>query len=131
LAAESPGPQGSSTLALNDVVLPPPAGTDSAMEMQPAMRGMDHSMHGMQHGTPGNGPGANADLSAPRWTPTSIPSTAAVTYTCPMHKDVVSSQPGTCPKCGMKLVPKAPATQPVGAGADKPAGHVHDHGAHE
>ena len=24
-------------------------------------------------------------------------------YTCPMHPDVVSHQPGTCPKCGMKL----------------------------
>ena len=27
-------------------------------------------------------------------------------YTCPMHPEVVSSGPGTCPKCGMKLVPK-------------------------
>ena len=28
-------------------------------------------------------------------------------YTCPMpaHADVVSDQPGNCPKCGMKLVP--------------------------
>ncbi|MDB5319221.1 MAG: hypothetical protein JWN40_852 [Phycisphaerales bacterium] len=134
LAAESPGPQGSSTLALNDVALPAAAGTDSAMEMQPGMagmRGMDHSMHGMQHGTPVTRPGANADLSAPRWTPMTMPATSAVIYTCPMHKEVVSSQPGRCPKCGMKLVPKGPATQPAGAGSDKPAGHVHDHGAHE
>jgi FtsP/CotA-like multicopper oxidase with cupredoxin domain len=29
-------------------------------------------------------------------------------YTCPMHHDVVSSQPGDCPKCGMALVPKGP-----------------------
>lgn len=30
-------------------------------------------------------------------------------YTCPMHKDVITSKPGTCPKCGMKLVAmKAP-----------------------
>jgi hypothetical protein len=29
-----------------------------------------------------------------------------VVYTCPMHPEVVSSAPGTCPKCGMKLVPK-------------------------
>jgi hypothetical protein len=25
---------------------------------------------------------------------------------CPMHPEVVSSTPGTCPKCGMQLVPK-------------------------
>ena len=30
-----------------------------------------------------------------------------VTYTCPMHPEVVSSQPGTCPKCGMLLVRRA------------------------
>ena len=29
-----------------------------------------------------------------------------VTYVCPMHPDVSSSAPGTCPKCNMKLVPK-------------------------
>ena len=28
-----------------------------------------------------------------------------VTYTCPMHPEVVSNTPGNCPKCGMKLVP--------------------------
>jgi putative intracellular protease/amidase len=27
----------------------------------------------------------------------------AASYVCPMHPDVVSSQPGTCPKCGMAL----------------------------
>lgn len=33
------------------------------------------------------------------------------TYTCPMHPEVVSDQPGKCPKCGMNLVP-----------AEKPSG---------
>jgi len=27
-------------------------------------------------------------------------------YTCSMHRDVVQDGPGTCPKCGMELVPK-------------------------
>lgn len=25
-------------------------------------------------------------------------------YTCPMHPDVISDEPGTCPECGMELV---------------------------
>lgn len=29
-----------------------------------------------------------------------------MTYTCPMHPDVESGQPGRCPKCSMALVPK-------------------------
>lgn len=28
-------------------------------------------------------------------------------YTCPMHSDVVRSEPGKCPKCGMALVPRS------------------------
>jgi FtsP/CotA-like multicopper oxidase with cupredoxin domain len=31
----------------------------------------------------------------------------AVVYTCPMHPEVVSEEPGTCPKCGMKLLATA------------------------
>ncbi len=27
-------------------------------------------------------------------------------YTCPMHPEVQQSEPGDCPKCGMKLVEK-------------------------
>ncbi len=27
-------------------------------------------------------------------------------YTCPMHPEVQTDQPGNCPKCGMKLVEK-------------------------
>ena len=29
---------------------------------------------------------------------------AAGLYVCPMHPDVTSDKPGTCPKCGMALV---------------------------
>ncbi len=30
----------------------------------------------------------------------------AITYTCPMHPEIVSDRPGKCPKCGMDLVEK-------------------------
>jgi FtsP/CotA-like multicopper oxidase with cupredoxin domain len=30
--------------------------------------------------------------------------TTASAYVCPMHPEVTSAEPGTCPKCGMKLV---------------------------
>lgn len=32
-----------------------------------------------------------------------------VTYTCPMHPEVISNKPGECPKCGMDLVKMEPA----------------------
>ena len=32
------------------------------------------------------------------------------TYTCPMHTDVASDQPGRCPQCGMNLVPRKEET---------------------
>jgi len=27
-----------------------------------------------------------------------------IIYTCPMHSEIISDKPGTCPKCGMELV---------------------------
>jgi hypothetical protein len=128
-AAESPLPPRSQTLALNDgAPLPNPA-TNPA-ELMPEMGKAGHDMAGMQHGhdmagmkhvPPATQPGENAAISAPRWTPTTVtttgPATAPTLYTCKMHPEVISNQPGKCPKCGMNLLPKQD-------------GMRHDHGAH-
>ena len=45
------------------------------------------------HGAPASA--TREDKEAQRWT-------------CPMHPEVMQSQPGNCPKCGMKLVPATP-----------------------
>jgi FtsP/CotA-like multicopper oxidase with cupredoxin domain len=45
----------------------------------------------------------------------------ATSYTCPMHPQVVSDEPGHCPDCGMKLVPAQLVAQ---------AGSGHGHGGH-
>jgi Cu+-exporting ATPase len=42
---------------------------------------------------------------APEAAPEPMP-TAAREYTCPMHPEVVRTEPGACPKCGMALEPK-------------------------
>jgi hypothetical protein len=34
-------------------------------------------------------------------------------YVCPMHEDVTSKKPGTCPKCKMKLVKKPIVQEPT------------------
>ena len=48
----------------------------------------DHSQHGASAGSQQGQPAA------------------AAVYSCPMHPDVTSDKPGTCPKCGMALVKK-------------------------
>ena len=40
--------------------------------------------------------------------PVTSSSNADTLYTCPMHPEVISHEPGKCPKCGMTLVPKKP-----------------------
>jgi FtsP/CotA-like multicopper oxidase with cupredoxin domain len=53
----------------------------------------------------------------------------ASAWTCPMHPEVLSTEPGTCPICGMKLVAAGPADAVPPAGtADHGGGHAHDSG---
>jgi FtsP/CotA-like multicopper oxidase with cupredoxin domain len=48
------------------------------------------------------------------------PDAGPVVYACPMHPEVIRDHPGSCPKCGMKLLPAAPSMQ-----------HAHHAGEHE
>jgi heavy metal-binding protein len=49
----------------------------------------------------------HAPAAQPAQTPNDEPRQQTTIYTCPMHPEVTSSKPGTCPKCGMTLVRKA------------------------
>jgi Cu+-exporting ATPase len=39
------------------------------------------------------------------------PSPAGTLWTCPMHPEIVRSEPGTCPICGMALEPRVPTLE--------------------
>lgn len=56
--------------------------------------------HSHEHSAPATAPVAETEDEGKR---------EPTVYTCPMHPEVVSNQPGKCPKCGMKLVPKQPS----------------------
>lgn len=56
-----------------------------------------------------------------------------VTYTCPMHPEVVADKPGKCPKCGMPLVAQAMRGKDLMVTSNKPqaaSGGGHDHTEH-
>jgi FtsP/CotA-like multicopper oxidase with cupredoxin domain len=60
--------------------------------------------------------------------PAAMPADAGpVTYACPMHPEVVSQEPGRCPKCGMKLLAAASVPKPAAAAA---AAAMEEHGGH-
>jgi FtsP/CotA-like multicopper oxidase with cupredoxin domain len=53
---------------------------------------------------------------------------AALTYACPMHPEVTATEPGTCPTCGMKLVPSDAPLAPAAQPGQGEAHGGHDHG---
>ena len=52
---------------------------------------------------------------------------AAAAYTCPMHPAVVSEEPGHCPECGMKLLPRQLVAEAGGGETE----HGHGGEAHD
>src|ERR671910_649152 len=52
---------------------------------------------------------------------------APTVYSCPMHPEVVSEEPGHCPKCGMKLLPSELL---AGATGHEDEGHAHEPETH-
>ncbi|BFL86195.1 hypothetical protein LFREDSHE_46450 [Shewanella baltica] len=60
--------------------------------------------------------------------PKNNPLNQVKTYTCPMHPEVLSHEPGRCPKCNMFLVEKLDAANPA---AEHAQHQVADHQASE
>ena len=97
---------------------PAPAFRDGPAQGRAAAPAMDHSGHGQAPSGESNKAaspamnhsqhGQTTPAAQPR-NENSKPSKAPATtnlYACPMHPEVTSDQPGTCPKCGMALVKK-------------------------
>jgi hypothetical protein len=71
---------------------PPPPGQYRGILPKPGRGSGSHGGHGSR--------------SSRGTSPVAGTSRAGGTFTCPMHPEVVSKQPGACPKCGMTLVPR-------------------------
>lgn len=68
--------------------------------------------HPADPATPGTSREADAPAPAPDPSspaPEPGPPAAANRHVCPMHPEVVSNEPGRCPKCGMRLQEEKPA----------------------
>lgn len=100
---EPPGPGHPAFADSGSVEFTPPP-NPFAMPLEPVQGDAGAAGHEM-----GDMPGMKHDAGQPQH--------GAVEYVCPMHPDVRSSEPGKCPKCGMKLVPDKDGDQHEKGGA--------------
>jgi hypothetical protein len=84
------------------VVAPAPQPTK---DMSPHEHDHQAKSSGMDMNMP-SGPTPGTDGGTPT---SSATDAGTAVYTCPMHPEVRQQGPGQCPKCGMTLVPAAPA----------------------
>ena len=80
--------------------------TQSPVAAPEASGPVPRHVHGTQHGAKlPEVPGQTQIAPAPA---TVLPAEqeTGTTYVCPMHPDVIQTKPGSCPKCGMKLIKK-------------------------
>jgi hypothetical protein len=128
-AAEAPVPPSSQTLAS------PTTGTESneAGSSAASVHAGGHD-HGASHGgTAAAAPDAAGESTAATAPPAAGAKGGATVYTCPHHPEVTSDKPGECPKCHMKLRPRA--ASPGGQNArphdvNRHGGSHDDHGVH-
>lgn len=77
--------------------------------------GLDHPANAQATEVPIQDPSAflraEEGIATPEMEPSPAPAAepgekAMGAYVCPMHPEVSSNEPGRCPECGMKLVPR-------------------------
>jgi hypothetical protein len=126
LPAVAPGPRSNADMrrvqpaaTLTGDAFDAPAAVSISEAAKAAQGGGAHAGHGGMRGiTPGedreNPPtpmpatrdGSSPPPAADHTRHGAAPAQPAAAYSCPMHPEVTSDEPGTCPKCGMALVKK-------------------------
>ncbi len=86
-----PSPSGNPLIVLGPSAMPKPSATLAAPAVAPGAQGTL----------------AASSLSAARPSAVRVPPADLGAYTCPMHPEVTSQRPGSCPICGMALEPRA------------------------
>ena len=92
---------------------------------EPSMEEMEHPGHSMSHEEPASGGQTSLNVYTCTMHPEVIQTdpgacpkcgmslVAGIPYTCTMHPEVLQTDPGACPKCGMSLVVGIPYTCPM------------------